>query len=146
MNKRIQTARCENSGVAWTPAHAIKFSNPYLDSANSPPVLLWLAGDGVIILMLQTVLALPNPPFPILSRPASRRDWPSLAQNWPFLLPLWPSVRPALLARFQVNQRQIQGRAQPNFGPPSKVMAQLASPPFILSRNGRPLTIGPVCQ
>lgn len=58
--------------------------------------------------------------------------------------PLPPPPRPSsgtvcLLARFQVNQRQIQGRAQPNFGP---LWKPWPGPHFYLSRNGRPLTIG----
>lgn len=65
---------------------------------------------------------------------------PTLFLFLPLLCPPRPSSGTVcLLARFQVNQRQIQGRAQPNFGPSWKPWP---GPHFYSSRNGRPLTIG----
>lgn len=120
-----------NSGVAWAPRSCnqiLKFSNPSVQSiralCHTRTRRPQLVGDGVITTFMPRSSLCPSlsascsPPFTI-SRP--------------------PSATVCSLARFQVNQRQIQGRAQPNFGPPCK---RWGWPPFYLSRNGRPLTIG----
>lgn len=92
-----------------------------------------LVGDGVITTFMPRSSLCPWPKLCSLSLCLSASCSP------PFTISRPPSATVCSLARFQVNQRQIQGRAQPNFGPPCK---RWGWPPFYLSRNGRPLTIG----
>lgn len=140
--------RIQNSGGAWGPGHAqqsksqihLSIHSPRQEPAAHPSSL---ATGIIIVFMLRYATSPGGPSFFLSFSPPPVPLCPSaiLAHF------AWPDGRPravlwhpsALLARFQVNQRQIQGRAQPNFGPPWKPWP---GPRFYSSRNGRPLTIG----
>lgn len=89
---------------------------------NPPPPARWLFGDrrnNHFHASLRCWLVAAGPSFSLLCLFSFCLSAPYAWYTCPPTL--WPSSGTVCsLARFQVNQKQIQGRAQPNFGPPWK--------------------------
>lgn len=118
-----------SGGVRGPPGHAIKFSNASMQSIR--PALVGERRNNYSHASLQSWVVVQAFPF-IFSLITLFLHFSLTHKIFTLFLVSLPSSpltfvpravfchRLLLLARFQVNQKQIQGRAQPNFGPPWK--------------------------